>query len=353
MAQYIIDCQGDQWTVDVEPNGGGWKATKPGFETGTYVNYEAARRAVELGNIRVAEGPQPARSAEGLVYNQQSLGAGTAPSEGHSNGQQPIGSRTTPAGAPRASGERTDGSKGRWRVLLSSGSDTLSIDTHQARLSRCQQRVHAWATALPRLNRHMRRASKKIDLGPRMVMLTLTYRDMDMWEHNQIRDFMTSIRNLLGKQLYGYAWVLEMQERGAPHYHVLLYVQRGTKIPRPDEELWEYGMSRIETVRTPFYICKYTSKGHQKAYQKEGLPARARMFAVKIYDTNIPEGDLFTFAMSSAPSWLRPHLLEAFQNVGSVVHWSRVKGGGWVIRETGEVLVSPWKIISIERVEVT
>lgn len=350
MAQYIIDCQGDQWTVDVEANGGGWKATKPGFETGTYVNYEAAKRAVDLGNIRVVSDLPATRSGEGLVYNQQSLGAGKAPSEGLSNGQQSVGSNLSPYGPRGGPGDRTAPSSGRWRVLLSSGTDTLSIDTHQARLSRCQQRVHAWATALPRLNRKARRAGKKLDIGPRMVMLTLTYKDADMWESNQIRDFMTSMRNLLGKQLYGYAWVLEMQERGAPHYHVLLYVSRGTRIPKPDERLWEYGMSRIETVKTPFYICKYTSKGHQKAYQKEGLPAGARMFAVKIYDTNLPEVDLFTFAISSAPSWLRPHLLEAFQNAGSVVHWNRVKGGGWLIRETGEVLQSPWKIIAVERI---
>lgn len=288
---------------------------------------------------------------EGLVSYQQSLKPARHQSGAEASTADQLHETAERRAALRTVGDQ-DSTTGpaRWRVTLENGGQTITVDSHQSRLSRCQRRVHAWASALPRSTRLVRRAAAKMRVGPRMVMLTLTYAQEDGWEANQIRDFLVNLRQLLNDNLYGYAWVMEMQKRGAPHYHVILYVKRGTRIPKPDEKLWSHGMSRIETVRSPFYICKYTSKAHQKAYQKEGLPPGARMFAVKIYNSDIPADELFTFRISAAPAWLRPHLIEAREQTGTEIRYARVKGGGWVIKETGEVLCSKWKVLHVERV---
>jgi hypothetical protein len=275
-----------------------------------------------------------ARSAEGLVSYQQSLRARTGtkkPLPNQSDDSAPCGVR--------------------YRVTASNGDQTITIDSRQARLLRCQRRIHAWAEALPKAPRRVRRAGSYAELRNRWVMLTLTYKDGKDWHINDIRDYMILLRATLGNRLYAYAWVLEMQKRGAPHYHVILYVQRGTKIPKPDAGMWRHGLSRIETVKTPYYICKYTSKGKQKEYQKEGFPAGARMFAVKIYNTDIPADELLNFRMSTLPAWLRPYIKEAYDEVGLEVTWRRNRGGGWLIVQTGEVLYSPWIVTKVERLE--
>ena len=245
---------------------------------------------------------------------------------------------------------RRGGQPGRYKVTLRNGQEQLEVDSNLGRLKRCQRRIHAWAKAIPSANRYVRRRNKKVNIGPRMVMLTLTYRNAGDWRPNQIRDYLIALREVLGDKLYAYAWVLEMQQRGAPHYHILVYVARGTDVPKPDAGLWSYGSSKRETARTIYYICKYTSNVKQKEYQKHGFPPGARMFAVKIYITDLTDDALFDFRASSAPKWLYPHLREAYSHVGIELRWIRQKGGGWTIVQTGETLISPWHVVSVERI---
>lgn len=309
-------------------------------------------RAIEQDRILRPE-QLPARSAEGLVDNQQSSGAES--SFCPSSSLHPLG-RAVPSTeaierrrklrALRVTEQRR---ARRWRVTVSNGENVFTMDSQQARRLRCWKRVSAWADALPKDNRHIRRAGEKLKIGPRMVMVTLTYENKDAWQPNHIRDFMKALKERLGKGLLAYAWVLEMQERGAPHYHLLLYVRRGAKIPKPDEAgLWKYGSTKIETVKKgPFYIVKYTGK----EYQKNGLPAGARMFAVKIYAHALAPEEMLPFRLSAAPSWLRPHVEAAAALVGAELRWTRVYGGGWVIRDTGEFFASPFKLEHVEAVD--
>lgn len=291
-------------------------------------------------NARRLQQPRE-RSEQGLVSFQQSFGASTS-GKGAIAGTAPAVGKHAPI---------HDRNTKRYRVKVTNGTDQLVIHTHLGRLLRCQRRIHAWADALPRLPRRMRRWADAKHAGPRMVMVTLTYRDADAWEALQIRDFMTQLRLLLGEQLLAYAWVMEMQERGAPHYHILLYVERGTDIPKPDESLWKYGSSKIETAKTAFYIVKYTSQWHHKAYQKEGFPYGARMFAVAIYASNIADIDIFNFRSSTAPNWFRDTLKELFAVYGKDLLWKRCRGGGYIVQNTGELFSSPWSLLSVERIE--
>src|SRR5215510_8041642 len=245
------------------------------------------------GNGHVEQTRAAAR--EGLVYYQQSLERPDA----SSGASQDAARRCAALQAvqPRRPARRP----GRYRVHLAGEAGDIVVDTHLARLRRCQKRVHSWAKAIPTQTRVIRRANRTINIGPRMVMLTLTYRNADEWQPNQIRDYLIALRGELGDRLYAYAWVLEMQKRGAPHYHVLVYVARGTDVPMPDKSFWHYGSSKRETAHTIYYICKYTGSKKQKTYQKEGFPLGARMFAVKVYQTDIPDDRFFHFRISSAP----------------------------------------------------
>lgn len=59
-----------------------------------------------------------------------------------------------------------------------------------------------------------------------------------------------------------YVWVSELQKRGALHYHLLIWVPRRLRLPRPDScGWWPHGMSNIETARNPVgYMVKYATK---------------------------------------------------------------------------------------------
>jgi hypothetical protein len=246
-----------------------------------------------------------------------------------------------------------------WLATLENASgDQRQINSHWARVGRCQKRVKAWADAIPLMNRRHRRAYQARGIAPRLVMITLTYADeatehkkSDGWEPNHIRDFMLNLRKELKDKIWAYARVAEMQERDSLHYHIMLYVAPGTKIPMPDKAgLWPHGSSKIETVKKgPWYILTYVGK----EYQKEGLPHGARMFAVWINPKMASKDEIFGFRLSAAPPYVQD-AIRAYHEKGAVnsgVRWARVPGGGWVIKDLGEILQSEWFLVRIAAIE--
>jgi len=171
-------------------------------------------------------------------------------------------------------------------------------------------------------------------------MLTLTYERGDDWRPNQIRAFMLFVRKKLKGRLHAYAWVAELQRRGAVHYHVLLIVDKGTYIPKPDKGCWwPWGSTRIETAKSPFYIAKYVGK----EYQKLGpFPKGMRMFSVWVAEDYITMDDRWFFRLSTLPAWFRQVVLSLPEVYGS--RWSRSPGGGW--EYNGVVHPSPYELIT-------
>lgn len=322
---------------------GGYRGYGDGWQTPNLVTRDEVRELVEGRGSELA-GAGASEASEGLVYHQQSLEQQLpGPTRGREPGRKEREARIDALDKVRE--YKADRAK-RWRFTLEDqDGETFCMDSKAARLRRCQRRVIAWAKVLPRDSRIVRRAGKAYNIGPRTVMLTLTYRDPDGWGPNDIRSFMLGLRKLLGSALYAYAWVLEMQQRGAPHYHVLLYVKAKTDVPMPDEiGLWPHGLTRRETAKSPFYICKYVGK----EYQKTGLPHGARMFAVCIFKASLSPDEMLPFRMSAAPAWLQVFILEAADVVGPGVKWSRCEGGGWIIEDTGEHVPSPYRLVSID-----
>jgi hypothetical protein len=148
---------------------------------------------------------------------------------------------------------------------------------------------------------------------------------------------MLKLRKQLRGNLLAYAWVAELQERGAVHYHVILVVNRGTSIPMPDKAgWWTWGSTKIQSANTPFYIAKYTGK----EYQKEGpFPKGLRMFAVWVADSVIGEVERWEFRLSSLPAWFR----EVLRGLPTGDRWRRAPGGGWEYQ--GLIYPSPYEYI--------
>lgn len=108
----------------------------------------------------------------------------------------------------------------------------------------------------------------------RRTFITLTYRNVDDWNPGHISRFIRLMRQWFSRQKYihpngerlghkcRFVWVAELQKRGALHYHVLVFVPRSLRLPKPDESgWWLHGFSKIETARNPVgYMVKYVSK---------------------------------------------------------------------------------------------
>lgn len=169
-----------------------------------------------------------------------------------------------------------------------------------------------------------------------LVMVTLTYRNADGWEPKHISKYVQRATEWLERRAhsYAYAWVIEMQKRGAPHYHVLFWLPEGVHLPKPDwlyrtmrTRMWPHGSSRIENARAPSYITKYASKG-----EEEPLPFGARLFGIGACERRWRR----VARWSALPAWLKDLSQE-----GDVL--SRIAHVGWVNRQTGDIHESEWR----------
>jgi len=167
------------------------------------------------------------------------------------------------------------------------------------------------------------------------VMVTLTYREVGEWHPRHISELTQRIRVWLRRRGYEfrYVWVGELQQRGALHYHVLLWLPRGLTLPKPDKQgWWRHGSTRIEWARKPAsYLAKYASKLDSKV--GIGFPPGARLHG---------KGGLAEYGRSVAqwfnlPQWAR----EVCDLAGRAV---RRKGIGLVDRQSGVCLPTPWRV---------
>lgn len=198
--------------------------------------------------------------------------------------------------------------------------EIITIDKKKMRLGRMKRRVWAWANFL-----------QKETIGSTLWMITLTYAGVDDWKPNHIRDFMQAFRKMYGKKLIGYAWVAELQERGAVHYHVMVYLKGVERLPHFDDlGLWEYGMTRVDRARTPFYIIAYSGKANQKTGK---FPKGLRMFAVWLSPLAVAEHILYQFGLTAKPQWVKEIILQFDEFYSSRVRPKRVIGGGWDIAD--------------------
>jgi hypothetical protein len=190
--------------------------------------------------------------------------------------------------------------------------EAFEPDARVMRQRRLWKRTRGWAQAIAAMRLKRKRT--------RMIMVTLTLRPGAAWQANMIREFMLTVRKILKNRLLGYAWVAEMQRRGAVHYHVLLVVPSDARLPKPDRAgLWAHGSTRIETARKAWYIVKYTQKFEEGVIFPRGL----RLFAVFIARDAVSVAERWEFRLSTLPRWMIDLMREDYR----LWSWERVRGG--------------------------
>lgn len=154
------------------------------------------------------------------------------------------------------------------------------IDTFAIRLWKMRRAIKQWAGVMDMLSD---------ELKVRKVFITLTYEGVDDYKPGQITEYIKALKRVLGTRpnlLYGFAWIAEMQERGAVHYHVILVVPSRVHVPTPDiSGMWIHGMSQIQTARSAYYLLTYTGKEYQKDFER--YPKSCRTYSVSY---RLPEG---------------------------------------------------------------
>jgi hypothetical protein len=134
------------------------------------------------------------------------------------------------------------------------------------RLCRLRSRLWSWHHLL---SVHLR--------GYYAACLTLTYAPSQVWERRDITRFIDALRKFYARRgwQFVYFWVAELQQRGAVHYHVIVFVPKGHKIPMPDR-WWRKGFTHIFAVRCfAAYLSKYLQKGMEGSIR---FPRGLRLF---------------------------------------------------------------------------
>jgi hypothetical protein len=163
------------------------------------------------------------------------------------------------------------------------------------------------------------------------IFVTLTYRADERYNSRDVANYITLTRRYLARRRLGfsYQWVLELTANGKPHYHILWWVPKGIKLPKPDESgAWDRGSSRIERARKPVgYLVKYATKGDDGG----AFPKHAKLFGVGSSDKPV------TFARHrfGLPTWLYER---------TEGRCSRRAGLGWVCKSTGEIHATPFAV---------
>jgi hypothetical protein len=201
----------------------------------------------------------------------------------------------------------------------------------------CVEHVQARCT---RLRKNLGVAAKWLSKGAgQAYMLTLTYRGVHDWKPEHIRAALDHLRKWL-KRSYGwslrYLWVMELQKRGAPHYHVVVWVPR--ELAPADLHLdargwWPHGMTNsVRAVAPVRYVMKYVSKFDSP----DSFPKGARCYGIGGLDV----------VGRSCRRWINwPRFVQARADVNTPVH--RVRGGGWLV--AGARYASEWGLSAIGR----
>lgn len=215
---------------------------------------------------------------------------------------------SVPTTRPERAAARVEGQSRALRRLLKAA----EVDRHRARIARMRQAVGFSA-------RCQAVGSARPGYRPDyVVMLTLTYRQGEDWKPEHISDFLHTVRKAEARRgrVIRYVWVAELQERGAMHYHVAMWLPAGVTLPKPDAcGWWPHGSSRIEAARDAVaYLMKYLSKGTDTSR----LPKGARMHGA---------GGL-EHAQRRAKRWLSlPGWVQSRSDVFD--DWRPAVGGGW------------------------
>jgi len=208
----------------------------------------------------------------------------------------------------------------------------VQIDGHARRMKRMRGVVeHSMRLAESQLVRQGGFRFKRL-------LVTLTYAKVDGWKPEDISAYVRVARKWAIRKGFPlkFTWVAELQKRGAVHYHVCMWIPVRCRLPEADlYGWWVHGSSNVKKVYggasgVMAYLGKYLTKGGPEQSMK--FPKGARMFGAGGLDCEQRREMRYRLA----PFWVRDEL-GTFADIRRIV-------GGWVDRESGLFVASPWKI---------
>ena len=160
------------------------------------------------------------------------------------------------------------------------------------------------------------------------AMLTVTYSDIDGGRPDHIAKLTNHMRTYLarrGHKLLG-VWVAELQQRGAVHYHFVVWLPKGVTLPMPDKQgWWPHGMTQWQWARRAVgYLVKYASKVDSKHKLPKGCRISGACGLNRAQRTERRWWRMPRYVRQRWPDW------------GDDV--VRAKGGGFVAHATGEYM---------------
>ena len=168
----------------------------------------------------------------------------------------------------------------------------------------------------------------------RWALLTPTYAAVDGWKPEHISHLLGCIKMWFKRRgcRFHYVWVAELQQRGAMHYHILIWLPKGLTLPMPDKQgWWPHGWTKIEWARNPVgYMAKYSSKGDGPV----NFPKGARIHGC---------GGLRGEQLQESRFWKRPTWLRDVTRINQTIR--RRAGAGWFDLESGQEYQSPWIVV--------
>ena len=193
------------------------------------------------------------------------------------------------------------------------------VDADEARLRRMKRRICKAAET--------HEAAMRQNTGYAPAMVTLTYERAGEWHPRHLSNALKHVRQWLKRRGHGmrYVWCAELQERGAIHYHVIVWFPcktwgQGVRTVDDTPPFWDaqgwwpHGSTQSAWADNPIgYIASYVSKINGK----DRLPCGARMHGSGGYDLS----ERAAMAFHSRPTWVR-NLSQVGQRI------TRPKGGG-------------------------
>lgn len=213
-----------------------------------------------------------------------------------------------------------------------SGDDCISISfdkvtQRENRIKNLRKNVWACGTLI----------NGQLPKGWRCWFVTLTYRGVDDWNPRHVSDALKRFRHWANKAgtKPAYVWVAELQQRGAMHYHLAVWLPAHLSMPMWDKggasrsAFWPHGMTNRQVARNAVgYLMKYLSK----VGKYHEFPKGARLYGAGGVDAE----------RRAIRGWLNwPQWLRQSYGVGEV---KRTRAGR-VVRETGEILQAAFRVV--------
>lgn len=150
----------------------------------------------------------------------------------------------------------------------------MVVDLNLRRVEKLRRRVLAWCKMVSWYQKDNPKSSELLFVG-------LTYRDVKSYQPGQIKAYVKELKRRMGAGLLAFAWVAELQKRGAVHYHLMVLVRHGKRMPLPDKSgMWPFGSSSVKLCDNPYALLYYEKEDYQRDIGK--LPKGCRSYGVSI-----------------------------------------------------------------------